>query len=187
MTGENKSIDSCNADSNAQLVLRNSIPFGKKFANNDKFNTFVFRNMNNLKIINIHQDGNSQNIFWGWNSLRPIFFHPAKILLNTKAFDLIQINIKTQSAHKMQLKLDLKIVSVFSIKTCLNGANTLTSNNWNKCKVCGNKMNKSIKYFMQKAMKLTIIWLLWLSIINKYHCVRSFGRVFNSKTTINHL
>ena len=57
----------------------------------------------------------------------------------------------------MWLKLNLEIVLIFSMRTCFNNVNTLTSNNWNKCKIYNNKINKLIKYFIQKTMKLKII------------------------------
>ena len=46
----------------------------------------------------------------------------------------------------MQFELNQKIVSIFSVKMCFNGANTLTSNDWNKYEICRNKINKLIKY-----------------------------------------
>ena len=104
MIGKNKSIDFCNIDLNVQLVLHNSILFKNFFASNNKSNAFISRNVNNFKIIN-------------------------GTLLDIKIFNLIQINIKTQFARKMQLKSNLKIVSIFSAKTYFNSANTLTLNN----------------------------------------------------------
>ena len=57
----------------------------------------------------------------------------------------------------MQLKLSWKTALGFSIKMCFNGANILISNNWNENRICKNKINKLIKYFIQKTMKLTVI------------------------------
>ena len=187
MIGESKFVDFCNVDLNVQLALRNSVPFGKKFASSDKFNAFISGNVDGFKVVNVYWDDNFWNIFWGWNGFKLVFFYPVKTLLDTKAFDLIHINIKTQFAREMRLESSLETILVFSAKLCFNGANMPTLSGWIKCEICKNKMNKSIKYFIQKAMKLTIIWLLWPFIINKCRCVRFFGHMLGSKTVINHL
>ena len=50
---KDKSIDFYNADLNVQLVLRNSVPFGKKFASSDKFNVFVSGSEINFEVIDV--------------------------------------------------------------------------------------------------------------------------------------
>ena len=137
--------------------MHNLISFEKKLTNKNKFNAFVSRNMDDWKKINIHWNDSSQSTFWGWNGFKLTFFHPTDTFFDIKVYNLIWINNEIQSAHEMQLELSQKTVSILSTKVHFNNINTLTSNNWNKCKVCGNKINKSIKFSIQKAMKSTII------------------------------
>ena len=167
-------------------MLHNSVLFGKKFTSNDKSNAFVSKNMNDCEEINIYCNNSFQNTFWSWNGFKWRLFYPTNTCLDIKICDLIWINIEIQSARKMWPKLSWKTASISSIKTHFNDTNMLTSNDWNKYKICGNKINKLIKCFIQKAMKLAIIWLLWPSIINKCCCVWSSGCVFGSKTMINY-
>ena len=79
---------------NVWLILHNSIPFGKKFANNNKFNVFVFGNGDNYKEINVYWNNSFWNIFWSWNDFKFIFFHPTNTFFDIKICDLIQKNIE---------------------------------------------------------------------------------------------
>ena len=51
-----------------------------------------------------------------------------KTLFDIKTFDLIQMNIEIQFMHEMQLKLNLKIILIFSTKMYFNDTNILTLN-----------------------------------------------------------
>ena len=75
-------------------MLHNSVPFRKKFANNDKSNVFVSGNVNNHEEINIHWNDSFQSIFWSWNNFKPTFFHPASTFLDIKICDLTWTNIE---------------------------------------------------------------------------------------------
>ena len=51
--GEGKSVDSCNADLNAQLALCNSVPSGGELASNDRFNALVSGGVDGRKVVDV--------------------------------------------------------------------------------------------------------------------------------------
>ena len=174
-------MDVCNAELNVWLILHNSVLFGGKLLSNEKSNAFEFCNVDGGEMIEICQKSNSWSTFWGYKSFKPAFFHPTKISFEIKTLNLTQINIEIQFTREMCLKSCLETALVSSVKVYF------TLSGWTRCNVCRSRINKLITCFMQYTMKLTVIWLLWLSIINKCFWLESFGWIFGSKIKINYL